>query len=161
MNGLPPPRELERKRVPDKLLYESVRLDSLFFAGYDPPLRETNLQVRKRETAGDCATSEQLGALTREYWDELGRLGGTPIDGRHVGALARCGRTLDITTGREYFHLNENLPCLPAGRCTEHKGLPTLRTPVYPRDGLDRCYGNLVCGACWRRNLRNQKQMNG
>ena len=29
-------REVERKRVPGKVLYEADRLECLFFAGYDP-----------------------------------------------------------------------------------------------------------------------------
>jgi hypothetical protein len=38
--------------------------------------------------------------------------------------------------------------------------LPTLRTPIYPRDSLDRRHGNHVCGACGRRGVRNQREMN-
>ena len=36
MNGLRQSLELERKRVPGEILYEADRLESLFFAGYDP-----------------------------------------------------------------------------------------------------------------------------
>ena len=36
MSGLPQSLELERKRVPGEILYEADRLESLFFAGYDP-----------------------------------------------------------------------------------------------------------------------------
>ena len=36
MNGLTQSLELERKRVPGGVLYEADRLESLFFAGYDP-----------------------------------------------------------------------------------------------------------------------------
>ena len=36
MNGLTQSLELERKRVPGEILYEADRLESLFFAGYDP-----------------------------------------------------------------------------------------------------------------------------
>ena len=36
MNGLLQSLELERKRVPVDVLYEADRLESLFFAGYDP-----------------------------------------------------------------------------------------------------------------------------
>ena len=36
MNGLTQSLELERKRVPGEILYEAGRLESLFFAGYDP-----------------------------------------------------------------------------------------------------------------------------
>ena len=36
MNGLLQSLELERKRVPGEILYEADRLESLFFAGYDP-----------------------------------------------------------------------------------------------------------------------------
>jgi hypothetical protein len=38
MNGLLESLELERKRVPGEILYEADRLESLFFAGYDPHL---------------------------------------------------------------------------------------------------------------------------
>ena len=36
MNGLIQSLQLERKRVPGEVLYEADRLESLFFAGYDP-----------------------------------------------------------------------------------------------------------------------------
>jgi hypothetical protein len=36
MNGLLQSLELERKEVPGEILYEADRLESLFFAGYDP-----------------------------------------------------------------------------------------------------------------------------
>jgi hypothetical protein len=36
VNGLRQSLELERKRVPGEILYEADRLESLFFAGYDP-----------------------------------------------------------------------------------------------------------------------------
>jgi hypothetical protein len=36
MNGLLQSLELERKRVPGEILSEADRLESLFFAGYDP-----------------------------------------------------------------------------------------------------------------------------
>jgi hypothetical protein len=36
LNGLTQSLELERKRVPGEILYEADRLESLFFAGYDP-----------------------------------------------------------------------------------------------------------------------------
>jgi hypothetical protein len=36
MNGLLESLELERKRVPGEILNEADRLESLFFAGYDP-----------------------------------------------------------------------------------------------------------------------------
>jgi hypothetical protein len=36
MNGLTQSLQLERKRVPRGVLYEADRLESLFFAGYDP-----------------------------------------------------------------------------------------------------------------------------
>lgn len=36
MNGLLQSLELERKRVPGEILYEADRLESMFFAGYDP-----------------------------------------------------------------------------------------------------------------------------
>ena len=36
MNGLTQSLQLERKRVPGAVLYEADRLESLFFAGYDP-----------------------------------------------------------------------------------------------------------------------------
>jgi len=38
MNGLTQSLELERKRVPGEILYEADRVESLFFAGYDPHL---------------------------------------------------------------------------------------------------------------------------
>jgi hypothetical protein len=79
---------------------------------------------------------------------------------QHFRAVVRYGTTLDTTTRREYFHLNEDLPRLPTGRWTEHAGLLALRTPIYPRDSLDRCHGSVVCGACRLGDLRNQKQMN-
>lgn len=36
MNGLVEGLEVERKRVPGKILYDADRLESLFFCGYDP-----------------------------------------------------------------------------------------------------------------------------
>jgi hypothetical protein len=38
--------------------------------------------------------------------------------------------------------------------------LPTLRTPIYPRDSLDQRHGNHLCGACGRRDVRNEGAMN-
>ena len=36
MNGLTEGLEVERKRVPGKILYDADRLENLFFCGYDP-----------------------------------------------------------------------------------------------------------------------------
>jgi len=65
MNGLLQSLELERKRVPGEILYEADRLESLFFAGYDPHFEgdEPPGSVDGK-TSDDCTTSEQLGALT-------------------------------------------------------------------------------------------------
>ena len=49
MNGLLQSLELERKRVPGEILYEADRLESLFLLDMIRTLRETSLQVCRRE----------------------------------------------------------------------------------------------------------------